>query len=52
MSVSAAIADPLCYDEPSVGGLVPQALTVLHEYAPGSRRGSTISRRTVMNNAG
>ena len=46
-------------DEPSAGGLAPRNLTVLHEYASVSsglralvsRRGSAISRRTVMNNA-
>jgi len=50
MNASATIADPL-YDEPTVGGLAPRTVNVLHEYASGSH-GSAISRRTVMNNAG
>ena len=49
-----------CYDEPSACGLAPRTLTVLHGVrigssrlrAPVSRRGSAISPRTVMNNAG
>jgi hypothetical protein len=47
-------------DAPSAGGLAPRTFNVLQEYAlsslgsvrPVSRRGSAISRRTVMNNVG